>query len=387
MADFTAVGDAIHNDFFVVTGSGFADDLQLLFETTAGTVTVTPNVVRPQLGFVAQLPASVPTGRHWLRLQQGGTTTERIPVEVKAGPPYSVRVLYTGKPKPSPYTIVFVANPAIESQAGGTFNADPVLTNRTGYHSVVAHCLQNILRETEDLLRAGAIDAQMRFVSVFDATLGAQQANALAHEVSPDRMEARRQVLAPFLTRFHEVADMVFVIHDSTTHTRAIGWYTTDDNSRPAVSFTYDGVSRQHGRFPSIPGSCAIPVTLNTTGMTALHEFCHAASDFDNGRVFDLYVDVGAGGFTVNKKARAQATDPVPDDFATYNGIDYNSDPNRDALGYPATWTSYHPEPIDATRPNLMDDYWQAGATAQQCRLDQLTYDWLRDRLLAKLGR
>jgi hypothetical protein len=67
MAGFTVVGDAIQNDFFVVTGSGFADDLQLLFETAAGTVTVAPNVVRPQLAFVAQLPASVPTGRHWLR--------------------------------------------------------------------------------------------------------------------------------------------------------------------------------------------------------------------------------------------------------------------------------------------------------------------------------
>ena len=115
MADFTAIGDAIHNDFFVVTGSGFADDLQLLFETAVGTVTVTPNVVRPQLGFVARLPTSVPTGNHWLRLQYGGTTTERIPVQVTAGPPYTVRVLYSGKPKPSPYTIVFVANPAIES--------------------------------------------------------------------------------------------------------------------------------------------------------------------------------------------------------------------------------------------------------------------------------
>jgi hypothetical protein len=345
-------------------------------------------VVRPQLALVAQLPASVPTGPHWLRLQQGGTTTiERIPVEVTAGPPYTVRVLYSGKPKPSPYTIVFVANPAIESQAGGSFNADPVLTNRAGYHSAVAYCLQNILRETEDLLRAGGIDAQMRFVSVFDATLGAQQQNALAHEVAPDIMETRRGVLASFLTRFREVADMVFVLHGSTTHDRASAWYTTDDNSRPTVSFTYDGVDRQHGRFSSIPGSCAIPVTVNTTGMTGLHEFGHAASDFNNGRVVDLYVDGGAGGFTVNKKFRAQATDPVPANFATYNGTNYNSDPNRDALGYPATWTSYHPQPIDATRPNLMDNYWLSFDTPRRCRLDQLTYDWMRDRLGAKLGR
>ena len=350
MAGFTAVGDATHNDFFVVTGSGFADDLQLLFETAAGTVPVVPNVVQPHLAFVARLPASVPTGRHWLRLQYGGTTTEPIPIEVTARPPYTVRVLYSGKPKPSPYTIVFVANPAIESQAGGTFNADPVLTNRAGYHNAVAYCLQNILRETEDLLRAGGINAEMRFVSVFDATLAAQQQNALAHEVPPNLMETRRGTLASFLTRFHETADMVFVLHGSTTYDRATAWYTTDDTSRPAVPFTYDGNSRQHSRFPSIPGSCAIPLTVNTTGMDALHEFGHAASDFNNGQVGDLYVDGAAGAFMVNKKFRALATDPVPNNFATYNGTNFNSDPNRDTIGYPATWASYHPQLIDATR-------------------------------------
>jgi hypothetical protein len=387
MAGFTVVGDAIQNDFFVVTGSGFADDLQLLFETAAGTVTVAPNVVRPHLAFVARLPASVPTGRHWLRLQHGGATTEPIPVEVTALPPYTVRVFYSGKPKPSPYTIAFVANPAIESQAGGTFNADPVLTNRANYHSAVAYCLQNILRETEDLLRAGGIDAQMRFVSVFDATLAAQQENALAHELPPNLMETRRGVLASFLARFHEVADMVFVLHGSTTHTRASSWFTTDDNSRPAVPYTYDGVARQHGRYSTVPGGCAIPVTVDTTRMTALHEYGHASSDFNNGRVVDLYVDGTAGGFNVNKKFRAQATDPVPATFATYNGTNFNSDPNRDALGYPATWTSYHPQPIDATRPNLMDNYNLSFDTPRRCRLDQLTYAWMRDRLLAKLGR
>jgi hypothetical protein len=121
--------------------------------------------------------------------------------------------------------------------------------------------------------------------------------------------------------------------------------------------------------------------------MTALHEFGHGASDFTNGSVVDLYVDGAAGGFSPNKKFRAQATDPVPTDFATFNGVDYPSDPSRDAIGYPATWTSYHPQLIDGTRPNLMDNFWLSFDTPRRCRLDRLTYDWLRDRLLAKLGR
>lgn len=103
--------------------------------------------------------------------------------------------------------------------------------------------------------------------------------------------------------------------------------------------------------------------------------------------MFDLYVDGAADGFMVNKKFRAQATDPVPNNFATYNGTNFNSDLNRDAIGYPATWTSCHPQLTDAMRPNLMDNYNLSFDTPRRCRLDQLTYAWLRDRLLAKLGR
>ncbi len=77
----------------------------------------------------------------------------------------------------------------------------------------------------------------------------------------------------------------------------------------------------------------------------------------------------------------------MPNNFGTYNGTSFNSDPNRDALGYPATWTSYHPQLADTTRPNLMDNYWLSFDTPRRCRLDQLTYAWLRDRLVAKLGR
>jgi hypothetical protein len=99
-------------------------------------------------------------------------------------------------------------------------------------------------------------------------------------------------VLPSFLARFREVADVVFVVHGSTTDRQASAWYTTDDNSRPTVSFTYGGVVRQHGRFASFPGSCTLPVTVPcrlSQAMAPLHEFCHAASDFNNGKVNDLY--------------------------------------------------------------------------------------------------
>jgi hypothetical protein len=179
---------------------------------------------------------------------------------------------------------------------------------------------------------------------------------------------------------------MVFVIHGSTTHDRATAWYTTDDTTRPGTAFTYDGISYTHRHFASIPGSAALPISVNPTGLTAIHEFGHAGSDFNMGRVTDLYVD-STGGFNVNKKARANSNDPIPTNFATYDSVTYTSDQNRDGLGYPGTWTSYHPELIDPTRPNMMDNYWLAFDDPLRCRLDRLTYAWFSDRLRAKIFR
>jgi len=387
MAGFTVVGEAVQGDFLAAVGSGFGTDLTWEFETAVGTVTVVPDVVRPHLAVVARLPADVPTGPHWLRLRSAGVLTDRIPVDVTARPPSTVRVLYSGEPKPRPYTVVFVGNPAIQSEAGDAFTPDPVLTDRAGYHAVVAYCLRNILTEAEDVLRADGTDGRLRIVSVFDPTLGAEEGNSLAHELAPNLMETRRAGLVSFLARFGEVADMVFVVHGSTTHNRATAWFTTDDNRPDDPTFTYDGQTRRHGRFPRIPGSCTIPTSVNTTGMTALHEFGHAASDFTNGMITDLYHDV-TGGVPVNKKVRTQAGGPVPGTFATYDGTVFAADPDRDGIGpYPPTWSSYHPELTDATRPNLMDDYWQSPDTPRNCRLDRLTYAWLRDRLRAKLDR
>ena len=180
---------------------------------------------------------------------------------------------------------------------------------------------------------------------------------------------------------------MVFVIHGSTTHDRASAWFTTDNATGPSTAYTYDGVSRVHRHFPSIPGSAALPLNMDQTGLTPLHEFGHGASDFDNGRVIDLYVD-GVSGFAANKKARTRSADPIPTNFANYNGTNSLSDKNRDGLGYPGTWTSFHPELADSAHPNLMDNYWlAAGGNPQVCRLDRLTSAWFVDRLRAKLGR
>jgi hypothetical protein len=385
--DICPIGMAIHNDFYSISGTGIPGDVEVVFESSAVTVAVTPDVVRPHLVFVAELPAAVPVGRNTVRLQAPAWSSNAVPIEVLGGPRATVRTLYSGAPKTAPYTIAFVANPAIETEAGSSFSADPVLANRAGFHAAVRYSLRNLLTETEDLLRQANLDSNIRLISIFDETVATNDANALAHELSPNLMETRRDKLNAFLSRYSQKADMVFVIHGSTTHDRATAWYTTDDEARPGVAFTYDGISRTHRHFASIPGSAALPISVNQTGLTAIHEFGHAGSDFNTGRVGDLYVDGGTIGFVVNKKARASSTDPIPANFATYNGTTYISDLNRDGIGYPGTWTSYHPELIDHTRPNMMDNYWNAFDDPLRCRLDRLTYNWFSDRLRAKIFR
>src|SRR6266446_8969078 len=50
--DICAVGQPIHNDFFSVSGSGFAPGSTLRFEQGGGSITVVPDLVRPHLIFV-----------------------------------------------------------------------------------------------------------------------------------------------------------------------------------------------------------------------------------------------------------------------------------------------------------------------------------------------
>jgi len=320
-------------------------------------------------------------------LRAPGWRSDRVPVTVRSGSPLTARTLYPGRPKTEPYTFVFAATPAIQSPGNGPVSADPVLTKRTNFHAIVRHCLANLLTLTESLLRTDNFEANIRFVAIFDTTQGATTANALVGQLDPNLIETLRDRLNGFVGRYAEKPDIVFCITANATHRRPTAWPTTDDDSRLGVNSTYDGVTRTHRRFTDVPGSAAISTLMDTTGLDAIHEFGHAASDFNNGMVTDLYVEGTRSGFVVNKKMRAKATDSIPYNFATYGGTTFQSDQKRDGLGYPDTWTSYHPALVDTTRPNIMDNYWRAVSHIQRCQLDGLTFDWFADRLRAKILR
>jgi hypothetical protein len=73
---------------------------------------------------------------------------------------------------------------------------------------------------------------------------------SLAQEVTPNIMETRRAQLGSFLSGYTTGADVVMVVHGSTSHDRASAWFTSDDTAKAGTSFTYAGVNRSH-RAPS----------------------------------------------------------------------------------------------------------------------------------------
>ncbi|OMC51920.1 hypothetical protein A5742_17430 [Mycolicibacterium fortuitum] len=383
-ANISPVGPPIHNDFYGITGSDIPGNAQLIFETTTLTVTVTPDFRRPHWVLVERLPAAVPIGPATVSLQSGAWRSDAVPVTVRNGPLTTSRTLYPGRTTTDPYTFVFAATPAFDSS--GKFSADSILTNRTAFQDVVRHSLNNLLNMTEQLLRDDGLERNIRFVAIFDPNQPATAENALVGAVAPNIIEPKRDRLNAFVGQYWENPDIVFCISGSTTHTRASAWFTTDDNLRTGVAFQFDGSARTHRRYTTIPGSAAVTTSVDQSGLTVIHEFGHAASDFTNGMVIDLYVNDTRAGFVVNKKMRRRATDPIPANFASLDGTTVASDQTRDGLGYPTDWVSYHPALLDTTRPNMMDNYWLA-ATPQACRLDRLTFDWFGDRLRAKILR
>lgn len=391
--DISPVGRAIRDDFYSVTGSNIPTDgtVEFVFESATGVVVEMPaDMVRPHWAFLSQLPPDVRLGRNWVSLQGDDYTSDQVPIDVTDEPPQRNRTLYSGAPKSSPYTVALIANPILQLANGAGFIADPISYDRPGFHDIVRFCLTNLLTLDEVLLTQDDMDASIRFVAIADPVFGSDVDNyCLVREGSGNLIVARQGVFNEYISRYFETADVAFAITGSTTHTRATARFAGDDESEAGTAFTFDGDDYEHGHFPRIPGACTISRYSNQGGLTALHEFGHMASDLDNGLVADLYVDGGPSSrLVVNKKWRDDASDPVPDNHSNYDGVTAPSDPDRDGLGYPSDWRSYHAELIDPDLPNLMDNYWRApSGRTQECRLDEHTFSWFTDRLRAKINR
>ncbi len=291
-------------------------------------------------------------------------------------------VLLAGASKARPFTVLIIANPTLEAPRGSyQFVADPIRTMQAAFDAAAQYVVDSLLcrlpSQRESLFTA-AMAAALRVVTVFDSTLAVGDGTSLVAQDSDSlQLIGRSQVLNAFVSGCGEFPDVVFAVSASVTHTRSTTWFTQDDDTRPGVSFVYDGVNRTHRFWNLVPGMVSLHVTADA--LTALHEFQHAISSYTNGSIVDLYVD-GATAFN-RKNGR-----PIPSDFCTYNGVTIAADPNRDGLGYPVAWTSYHPAQHNPALPSVMDNYY-LGAPPNACENDLVTRQFVIDRITAKMSR
>jgi len=211
-------------------------------------------------------------------------------------------------------------------------------------------------------------------------------ANSLCYRTPGATTSPRRAKTDAYLTANGLAADVAFIVFRSTAFGRNSAVVTFDDTASAGSAYTYDGTPHQHRRAADEPGVIALSAPL-AHPMTPLHEFFHAFAGQTNGDIDDLYVDKALGpNLVVNRKRRAAAGGRIPAIFARYRTTDIPSDRVRDGLGYPASWRIYHPQLLDTSRPNVMDNY-KLSNTWHLCRLDRLTLRFVRERLEWKLGR
>jgi hypothetical protein len=365
-----------------VSGHDFTAGTSVAITVGTTTVSVMPRLTLGHLLVISNLPAAVPLGAGTLQVvRPDGVRSEPVAVTVTGGLLPAVVTLAPGDPKAAPYTLAFVSNPVVALQAGG-FQADPIMASRTLFHDCVADALASLFGRAESLIAPYAAD--IRLVARFSSA-PVTAANALCHQLAfGGIMEPLRANVAAYLTAAGISADVCFAIYSSPTHIRDSAWFTSDDETSGGAAFVHDDVARNHRRANTIPGTVALHAP--TDAMTPLHEFGHAASDFLNGRVVDLYADNAPVGFEVQHKQLAVAA-AFPARFARFRDTSWNTDPrSATRLRRGPAWRSYGPELVDAAQPNVMDNYYLA-ASISACRFDRLAQRFMRDRIEWKLGR
>lgn len=303
--------------------------------------------------------------------------------------------------KTDPYRILIIANPVLRQHptAKSTKHvADPILSDKASFHAAVTYINQCLFGEqviatpgganvtqSERLLKDPSLKGKIWVESLFIRNLEVTAGHALVEETLASNVINPLQDNFDGLVRyFGHVADVIFAVTKSGTHNRASAYPINDDTSKGGVPFTFDGNNLNHWYQNLVPGAIAIHSSAST--LTALHEFGHAASSVSDGFVTDLYVDnPSTASNTVNFKTGR----PIPANFAKLNSTQNTSDTARDGLGYPASWTSYHCQLNDASRPALMDNYKNAPKLSEQiqCRHDRITRQFLLDRIKAKTQR
>src|SRR5205823_14050709 len=131
------------------------------------------------------------------------------------------KVLRKGAKKPNPFTIVIVANPALETPwKSGAFVADPITSNQPAFNACAQYILDALFgalpNQGEALLADPTIAPNVRVVSLFVPGLPAQDPNSLvAQDDVSNLLIARRSVFVPFLARYGLQADVAYAVSAS----------------------------------------------------------------------------------------------------------------------------------------------------------------------------
>ena len=293
--DISPCGPAVREDMYSVAGSGLPADARLVFDSATRTVEVAADMSRPHLVVVESLPTQIPLGPNTVQVVGTGFASDAVPISVGAGPAPAVRVLYGGRATTNPFTIAFIASPAIlglASSPGGPrpLVADPILGDRTAFLSIVTFALQNLFTITEELLRHDDMDSRMRLVLIFDPGLPVGDETALVEPIPPDVTAPRQDQIRRLVAKYDEAADVVFAVTASgaTRFPRGAAWWSDDGYSDEDTPFVFDGYELVYPRTTDSPGCIALLESTDPSGITALHEFGHAVSNWIHGQVVDL---------------------------------------------------------------------------------------------------
>jgi hypothetical protein len=336
----------------------------------------------------------------------------------------------------APYTILFVANPYLQTN-DGHFEHDPILRDRSLFLRSVDRALNSLASDI--VVGMDAIWDRVRIVTLFDAELmhrAPAKEYALAGQGKLNIDDTLiDNLLSP--TEFHGTAfgeyfesaqdtrrqkipfkdvDVIMALSASKEFTRSSAIFTdfpeVERGDAPmedgipfnvAVPYIDQSWNCVHEFRASTPGRAAINV-LTARTKTYIHEFAHAMSSAVNGAIMDEYADDFAAVGATNEEAENAGREniatikapliinrleqnwptpnpfyPIPPIFALYNGVEFYSDqyhPSDDGR-----WFGYFPNRANPYVPCTMD------ASGMHHTFDRLIRAFMYDRIMAKMRR
>jgi hypothetical protein len=343
--------------------------------------------------------------------------------------------------KPSPYTILFIANPSFlprcpdingldEYRADdGNYKKDPIMSDFDLFLRGVSQGLRSF--DSNEILGHPDIWSHVRIITIFDnkyitgngSEYGLVEANQETFGVNNQMIENLAVPIADFDNKLKliwtklsdERVDLKGVSTDDIDIVFALTAVRGNDRSTAQFSgqkqaerryryYYYDGSNNnfKHERLVNpFPGKVALNV-IGARTKTYIHEFAHAMSHDTHGAIIDEYFDHAVVGdqvihfdstfHTINRKNRIDSSnDPapgetIPQQMADYQGNQNNTDnrmywTDRKHPSAEEDWTGYFAERPDVDIGCTMD------STYGRYHFDNLIATFMYDRLRSKVTR